>query len=355
MTLPLLKTPLGVRTVDLTSNTARVAAFVAAHPDATPFHRPEWTAATARACRQRPHYLVAERADGGVAGVLPLTEMRSAIFGSALVSAGFGTGGGILAADPDAVAALAASAWALAGELNIGSVELRGGPVPDADWSVQQGAHVGFVRALAADDAGELAALGKSRRSAVRRAVKRGFDIRVGTDAAAAADHYRVYAESVRNLGTPVFPRALFTEVLHGFAGAADILTLRLDGELMASAFSLYRHGTVFPYWTGTTEAGRKGLASDAMYFALMAHARARGCTRFDFGRSKVGTGSAAYKEMWGFAPSSLRYAVRTRPGEAPRAVNPLSSQYRLKIAAWQRLPLWAANLIGPQLSRGLG
>ena len=38
--------------------------------------------------------------------------------------------------------------------------------------------------------------------------------------------HYAVYAESVRNLGTPVFPRSLFDAVLDLFGDAADILTV---------------------------------------------------------------------------------------------------------------------------------
>lgn len=357
MTMPLLSTPLGVREADLRDavDAARIAAFVRAQPEATPFHLPQWTAATARGCGQRARYLVAERGDGGVAGVLPLTEVRSPVFGSALVSAGFGTDGGILAEAPGTVAALGASAWALAGRLGIGSVELRGGPVPDDDWHVQDGSHVGFVRDLAADDEAELRVIPRNRRATVRKAIKQGFDITTGSDPAEAAAHFAVYAESVRNLGTPVFPRTLFTEVLRALGDAADVLTVRQDGVPLASVLNLYFRGTVYPYWGGSTTAGRHALAADMMYFALMGHARRRGCTRYDFGRSKVGSGTAAYKSYWAFEPQPLRYAVRTASGRAPRAVSPLDPRYRLRIAAWKRLPLWAANLLGPRLARGLG
>ena len=65
-------------------------------------------------------------------------------------------------------------------------------------------------------------------------------------------------------------------------------------------------NGTVYPYWGGGTHAARALRANDRMYFALMAHARAQGCTRFDFGRSKAGTGAAAFKKNWGFQGTSL-------------------------------------------------
>jgi lipid II:glycine glycyltransferase (peptidoglycan interpeptide bridge formation enzyme) len=95
--------------------------------------------------------------------------------------------------------------------------------------------------------------------------------------------------------------------------------------------------------------------ANDLLYFALMRHARARGCARFDFGRSKAGTGAAAFKKNWGFEPHPLAYAKHTAAGEHPREINPLSPRYRLQVAAWKKLPLWLANRVGPPIARGLG
>jgi hypothetical protein len=91
------------------------------------------------------------------------------------------------------------------------------------------------------------------------------------------------------------------------------------------------------------------------MYYALMLHARQRGCTDFDFGRSKYSTGAFAFKKNWGFEPRPLAYAVRTADGQTPRQINPLSPKYRLQVALWQRLPLTVANRVGPWIARGLG
>lgn len=349
MTMPLVTAPVGVRAVDIRDarDCARVDAFVHAMPGATPFHLTAWSRAVEQGCGQRARYLVAERADGRVIGVLPLTDMRSPLFGRALVSTGFGVDGGVLG---EGLEALASGAWDLARRIGCPSVELRGGPVPEG-WDSDPTSYLGFARDLAADDEAELLAIPRKQRAEVRRAL--GFDLEVvtGNDPALLAEHYRVYAESVRNLGTPVFPAKLFRSV--AAAMEADVLTIRHQGRAVASVLSLYSQGTVFPYWGGGTHAARGLRANDRMYFALMAHARERGCTRFDFGRSKTGTGAAAFKKNWGFAPEPRVYAKKS-DGPA-RAVNPLNPKYALMVRTWQRLPLWAANIAGPWISRGLG
>lgn len=354
MNAPLLTRPLGLRAADLGDaiERARVAAWVRDHPEATPFHLPAWSVAVARGCRQKSHYLVAERGNGDIAGVLPLTEMHSPLFGRALVSAGFGVGGGILADTAATVRELAEAAWTLAGRLSCPSVELRGGALPGPDWHVDDTTYLGFVRDLADDDEAELLAIPRKQRAEVRRSFTNDLEIVTGED---ATTHYRLYAESVRNLGTPVFPRTLFSEVLNEFGPSADILTVRHQGAGVASVLSLYWKGVVHPYWGGGGDAARALRANDAMYFGLMRHARARGCTRFDFGRSKAGTGAAAFKKNWGFEPEPLTYFSRTAGGAVPRKVNPLDPKYSLQVKAWKRMPLWLANRVGPWIAQGLG
>ncbi len=346
--IPLLETPLGIREANLSDigESGAIDAFVRDTACATPFHLTAWSRAVERGCRQRARYLVAERADGGIAGVLPLTEMRSPLFGKALVSTGFGVDGGVLG---EGVDALGSGAWELAQRIGCPGVELRGGPAPGG-WDTDDTSYLGFVRDLSATEEGELLAIPRKQRAEVRRSL--GLDLEVVTGGEALlAEHYRVYAESVRNLGTPVFPAALFRSVMA--AMEADVLTVRHQGRAVASVLSVYFQGTVFPYWGGGTAAARTLRANDRMYFALMNHARGRGCARFDFGRSKTGTGAAAFKKNWGFTPTPRSYAKRSE-GEA-REVNPLNPKYALMVRTWQRLPLPVANIVGPWISRGLG
>lgn len=337
-----------VRAADLACarEVARIDRYLAEQPDASPFHRPAWSIGVARGTGHRAHYLLAEK-NGRLAGALPLTEVRSRLFGPSLVSAAFAVDGGILAEDEQAAEALAATAPVLASRLGCLGVELRGGQLPET-WHRQEGVYASFARDLPPKEEAMLKAIPRKQRAEVRRALSSGLQAEVGGDLAA---HYQVYSESVRNLGTPVFPAALFAQVLAALGEDADILTVRHDGRAVASVLSLYWRGTVYPFWGGGTKRARALNANDFLYFALMRHAAARGCTRFDFGRSKLGTGPYAYKKNWGFEPRPLTYAC----WGAHRDTNPLSTRYRLQVAAWKRLPLWLANRLGPQIAKGLG
>lgn len=345
-----------VRVADLgdASTAQRIDDFVFRADGGTPFHRAGWSRAVERGCGQRSHYLVVENRSGAIVGVLPLSEVHSPLFGRALVSAGFAVDGGTLSGSMPAAKELIHAAAGLAARLCCQTVELRGGVMPGQGWHHDSTTYLGFERALADSDEAELLAIPRKQRAEVRRAL--GFDLEIAAGSGDRAEHYAVYAESVRNLGTPVFPRALFEAVLDEFGDDADILTVRREGRAIASVLSLYWRGTVMPYWGGGTREARTWRANDLMYYALMCHARSRkGCTRFDFGRSKAGTGPAAFKRNWGFEGAPLPYAKLSLDGGDVRDINPLSPRYRMQVAAWQRLPLWLANRVGPLISRGLG
>lgn len=330
---------------------ARIEQFVSGQPDSTPFHLPAWSLAIADGCGAGVHYLMAER-EGQIVAILPLHDVRSPLFGNALVSSAFAVSGGILGEWP----ALADEALALAARLGCPTVELRGGHLPEAGWDLDHHTYVGFRKALADNDEAQLLSIPRKQRAEVRRALGFDLDVTVGRGTSDAEQHYRVYSESVRNLGTPVFPKRLFSAVLDHFGEDADILTVRHQGKPLASVLSLYHKGVVMPYWGGGGADARSWRANEMMYYALMLHARReKGCHSFDFGRSKVGTGPAAFKKNFGFEPEPLRYAKRALNGAEIRDINPMSPKYRAQIAIWQKLPLPVANLVGPWISRGLG
>jgi len=356
MNAPFAASALAVRTAALADGRElrRLEGFVAGHPAGTLFHRPAWSRAVEIGCRQRAFYLACEDPAGRLRGVLPLSEIRSRLFGHSLVSAGFGVRGGILALDGPAEAALAEAAWSLAGKLGCSEVELRGGPVPGREWGRREGVYANFSAPLPSGEEAILGSIKKRQRAEVRRGLGYGLDWRSGRGAAEREAHFRAYSTSVRNLGTPVFPRRLFEAMLDLFGEEADILTLFRDGRPLSSVLSFYYKGMVHPYWGGGTPEARRWRANETLYYRLMCLAAERGCTRFDFGRSKVGTGAYAFKKNWGFEPEPLAYSVRAAGG-LERSVNPLDPKYRLQVALWKRLPLPLANRIGPLIARGLG
>lgn len=339
---------------------ARIDAWLEGRADATAFHHGRWGRAVASATGHDYLPLIAEDGAGNLTGFVPLHAVHSPLFGRAMVSAGFAVDGGIIASDEQSAQALADAAWHWAERYSAPTLELRGGWLPDdARWTIKSDAHAGFVANLVADgpdaDQRQLDWIPRKQRAEVRKGLGNDLVVRTGSGDLDRRQHYAVYATSVRNLGTPVFPRRLFDAVLDGFGDDADILTVLHNDMPVASVLSLYHRGTVMPYWGGGLWEARSLRANDIMYYALMNHARRRGCARFDFGRSKLNTGAHAFKKNWGFEPSPLSYGIRTADGQPPRDVNPLSPKYRLQIALWQRLPLAIANRLGPLIANGLG
>jgi FemAB-related protein (PEP-CTERM system-associated) len=345
-----------VRLVDPAAEAARIEAFLVDHPEATLFHQPDWLLAVEQGTGHRALALVSETR-GAITGYLPLSEVHSPLFGRMLASTGFAVGGGLLLADGADGTAIIAAAEQEAERRSCPAIELRGGSLPGdrSNWRSKTESHAGFVAPLADTAEAQLLSVPRKQRAEVRKGLEQDLTVTVGTSPADRDAHYAVYAESVRNLGTPVFPRVLFEAMLDRFGDEADILTVWHHGVPVASVLSFYHRGAVMPYWGGGTRAARPLRANDRMYYELMLHARARGATRFDFGRSKTGSGAYHFKRNWGFTPEPLAYAAWTAPGHEARDADPTSAKHQAMIRAWQRLPLPLANRLGPLIARGLG
>lgn len=325
-------------------------AFVADHPQGGWFHRAGWRRVVSKAYGHQTPYLVA-RQGRDVRGVLPLVHVRSPLFGRALISTGFGVHGGILAADPLTADRLAEEAARLGERLGVSYVELRGGPSAPG-WHPRSDLYATFERELPVDEALNLKAIPRKKRADVRKSLANGLIVETGCDVGL---FWRIYAESVRNLGTPVFARRFAEAILEEFAPDVEISVVRRQDQPLAALMSFYFKDRVLPYYGGAVPAARPVHAYDLLYWSQMRRAVARGIRIFDFGRSKVGTGAFDYKKFWGFEPRLLNYHFKlVRAREVPD-VNPLNPRYRAMVAVWQRLPLWCANRLGPAVAHGLG
>jgi FemAB-related protein (PEP-CTERM system-associated) len=326
-------------------------AFVTAHPDGTFFHRAAWSTIIARAFGHRTHYVLAEQ-DGAITGVLPLARVRTMLFGDTLISVPFCVYGGPLAADAESAAALSAHAEALLEKTGASAIEFRHRANVDGEWLERPDLYVTFRKGIDADDEKNMKAIPRKQRAMVRKGIQNGLRSIVERDACTL---HGIYAESVRNLGTPVFSRRYFRMLTEVFGDDCDIVTV-IDGEsAIASVMNFWFRDEVLPYYGGGTSTARHRAANDFMYWEVMRRAAARGCRLFDFGRSKIGTGSHDFKKNWGFTPENLSYRYKLAPGAAIPDHNPLNPKYRLFIAGWKRLPLAVANAIGPSIVRGLG
>jgi FemAB-related protein (PEP-CTERM system-associated) len=326
-------------------------AFVLSHPDGTFFHRAAWATIIAKAFGHRTLYAYAEQ-DGAITGVLPLAQVKTLLFGNTLISVPFCVYGGPLAANPETAAALSEHAASLLKQTGASAVEFRHRGEADSDWQERPGLYVTFRKAIEADHDTNLKAIPRKQRAMVRKGIQNELRSVANRDAGLL---HGIYAESVRNLGTPVFSRRYFRMLADVFGDDCDIVTV-LDGDsAIASVMNFYFRDEVLPYYGGGTSAARQRAGNDFMYWEVMRRAADRGSRLFDFGRSKLGTGAFDFKKNWGFTPEDLCYRYKLAPGASIPDINPLNPKYRLFIAGWKQLPLSVANMIGPSIVRGLG
>lgn len=329
-------------------------AFVTAHPKGTFFHRHGWGALVEATFRHRSESLVARAGSGPrgeILGVLPLTHINSRLFGQTLVSVGFGVRGGPLTEHPEAERALLEAAERRARALAVGELEVRGTVPGNADWLGEQ-TYFNFSREISADEETNLKAIPRKQRAMVRKGMQAGLVAEATDD---VDTFYRIYADSVHRLGTPVFPRRWFQGLAASFADDCDITVVRHEGVPVAAVMSFYHGQTVLPYYGGGAVAARAVKGYDFMYWALMCRAAERGCRQFDFGRSKVDTGAFSFKKNWGFTPEPLGYRYQLITASAHHEKNPNSPRYRRFVEAWKRLPGSLANRLGPLIARDLG
>jgi FemAB-related protein (PEP-CTERM system-associated) len=329
---------------------SRWDSFVRQSDKGTFFHLSGWKLVLERAFNYNTYYLYTEQA-GEITGVLPLGHIKSLLFGNTLISVPFCVYGGILAVNDDAASALRRKAIELAEKLGVDALELKNRVPSDSGWPVKN-LYVTFRKEISADAEENLKAIPRKQRAMVRKGINAGLCGEFSSD---ADRFFRVYSESVRNLGTPVMPAKYFRILQEVFGSACDVLMITHEGQDIAGVMSFYYKDEVLPYYGGSIPLARNLKGNDFMYWELMRQCGERGIRIFDYGRSKVGAGSYSFKKNWGFTPEPLHYEYYLVKSAAIPEINPNNPKYELFIKAWKKLPLSVANAVGPMLARSLG
>lgn len=324
--------------------------FVQEAPEGSFFHLSGWRKVLEEGLGHRSFYLAAFEGEK-ITGVLPLGQIKSRLFGNALISTPFCVYGGVLANSSDVRAALEDAACALARDLQVDYLEMRNRQRVRQDWPCKT-LYATFRKQVSADDDANMMAIPKRQRAMIRKGARNGLSADFHSD---IDRFFRVYSESVRNLGTPVFPKSLFRKLSEVFGSAIDICSVRATGDDIGSVMSCYFRDEVLPYFGGSTFAARSLAANDFMYWQVMSHAVSKGARLFDYGRSKKDTGPYSFKKHWGFEPQPLMYEYYLVKATDVPNLSPTNPRYRLLISVWKKLPLAVANVIGPRIARYLG
>jgi CelD/BcsL family acetyltransferase involved in cellulose biosynthesis len=335
----------GLHRIDL--DDSRWLGFVAAQPDATPFHHPSWAAFLAETYGMGAFALASISDAGEIESGLPVIEvvrLRRRRWVSLpytdrlapLLGSG-GAGGGLPAALE--IARRAAG---------VATVELRS-DLPSA--FAEDAAWLHLLR-LHPDPAQVAAGMRSNVGRNIRKAERMGVEVTTGGSEDDLADaFYRLHVETRRRQGVPVQPRRFFSLFWRRLAepGLATVLLGRVDGRPVA--------GAVFLTWNGTTIY--KFGASDPTYAdyrvnnLLMWTAIRDACTAgshtFDFGRTDDGNdGLRAFKRSWGAEELRLTYSTL-----APAPPQPGSHRVEAVLGATlRRSPPWVTRVAGELLYR---
>lgn len=347
--------PIAVRSFgrrDLPGRIDRLAAY-AGRGDRVPLGRdPAWLLVLHRALGHEPHCLEAVEGDR-TRGLLPLALVSGPLFGRFLVGLPYLNTGGILADDEPTAALLVDAAVALAARLGVRHLELRHErptPHPSLDRTARSKVH---MRLPLPDGPGRLwDQLSPKVRNQIRKGQKAGLTVAWGGEDRLAA-FYDVFSRNMRDLGTPVYPRALFAEALRRFPGRAELCVVADGPRPLAAALLLHGRGTTEVPSASSLREANSSCANMLMYWHLLERAAARGQAEFDFGRSSPDSGPCRFKAQWGAAPQPAEWQYHSRLGQASD-VRPDNPRYQRLIRLWQRLPVGLTRLIGPPIVRGI-
>jgi FemAB-related protein (PEP-CTERM system-associated) len=286
-------------------------------------------------------------------GYLALTYVRSFLFGRFLVSLPYVNYGGVVADDENAAGLLLERAVKLADDLKVRYLELRHvDPRNHAALNRSRTDKVHMRLPLPATAEKLWSGLSAKVRNQVRKGQKSDLSVVWGGELL-LDEFYRVFSENMRDLGTPVFGRRLFTAILNQFADRAEFCVVRAGKLPVAAALLLHGHGITEVPSASSLRSHNHTCANMLLYWHLLERALGRGQGAFDFGRSTRDSTTFRFKKQWGAEPLACDWQYYQREGDVSemRQDNP---RYEHFIRLWQRLPLGVTRLLGPRIVRGI-
>lgn len=342
-------------------------AYVDAHPQGTAFHRLGWSRASAAAFGHPEHHLLAD-SGAGICGVLPLVEVDSALTGTRLVSTPLAGHGGPLSDDNAISDALVERARSLTRARGAGHLELHYLPgrddTPGTSGLRESWLYYGFRERLPEDPDELMSWVPRKTRRMIRLGIKAGMSAAPwalpGADDEAVPeaepvdrvldDAHHLVAKTMRDLGTPCYPRSFLRALLEEDPERWLVWCVRHRGRVVAAVWTARSGDTLYPHFSGADVALRSEGINNFLYYSLMQYGIRHGNRVFDFGRSKRDSGPYHFKRHFGFTPTRLGYRYYLANEPRVPSLSPNDPRFQLAIRLWRRLPVSLTKLLGPQL-----
>ncbi len=327
-------------------------AYVDSHPEATNYHRLGWKRVVERSFGHQGIYLAARDNEGKMQGILPLVYLRSPLFGNVIVSVPFFNYGGLLCSCTEAEHALLSEAEKIKENLRVGHLELRhmGRSSPGL---VTKNHKVTMILDLLPDEESQWQGFSAKVRNQVRKAQKAGLETKLG-GLSLLDGFYDVFCRNMRDLGTPVYAKAFFRNILRVFPEHTRILSVYLNGKVIASALLTWYRDSLEVPWASSNRDYRDLCPNNLLYWEAIRFAVGMGVKSFDFGRSTPDHGTFRFKKQWGARPVQLYWQYLLGSEKEVPDLSPANPKFRLAIKVWQNLPVGVTKLLGPSIVRSI-
>jgi serine/alanine adding enzyme len=324
--------------------------YVGRHSRATGYHDWAWRTVFVRAFGCEPIYLSARRGER-IVGVLPMVFLDSWLFGRSLISLPYLNYGGVIADDAAAERVLFEQALDIARQKRCRHVELRHVEQHFGDLPCKRHKVTMLLPLQASAPMWE--ALDRKVRNQVRKAQK--SELTYASGGSELLDQfYAVFARNMRDLGTPVYARRFFEEILTAFPERARVHVVSLKATPVAAGFTFETRGTVEIPWASSVRDFNALCPNHLLYWSILASAADRGCATFDFGRSTPNEGTYRFKEQWGAQAVPLHWEYGLVDRETLPDTGPTNPKFQLAVSVWKKLPLAVATRVGPFIVRAI-
>ena len=319
--------------------------YVYRHPSGSLFHLTAWKRVIERCFGFESRYLLAQEGNI-ICGVLPLFLVRNILQGKSLISTPFAVYGGACADNPQVETALRDHAREMAQRERVQYLELREQrPIPDQAFVTKE-LYVTFDLELSKSPEELQRGFPRDTRYMIRKAQKNGLQTVLGIGE--IDTFYEIYSRSFHHLGTPVFSKRFFKIILEEFGQQCELTTIWREKRALAAVLSFRFKDWILPYFGGSLVEGRQFAVNNFMYWEVMKRALEAGIRYFDFGRSKLGSGSYAFKTQWNMRERPLPYQFALVRRKSLPNFSPANPKFKLAISVWRSMPFELTKLLGP-------
>jgi serine/alanine adding enzyme len=330
----------------------RIKTFVEKSNEASVYHLPEWCNLIKRVFGHDSYYFYALSQTEEISGILPLVRIKSHLFGDYLVSMPYFNYGGAVACNQEVENTLMNEAIILANELGTEHIEFRDNKQRNGDWKIRRD-KVNMLLDLPGNIDQLSKDLGSKIRAQIKRPLRENAEI-INGGIELLDQFYDVFSSNMRDLGTPVYSKKFFLEILINFTEHTKIFLILIKGKVAAAGFLIGYHGKLEIPWASTKKMYNRYSVNMLLYWEALKFAIENDYKTFDFGRSSLDSGTYRFKKQWGAKPMQLywHYWLKSKT-EIPQ-INPSNPKYQMFINIWKHMPLFFTNLIGPMLIKNI-